>query len=388
MRLEIESAEYRAGSAYRFVPVDRLPAAERAALGDLERDPETYAILVPLRAGVQTLKAIDQQTALVYLTLREPGPLPSLMRTALGDELPETVARLLLDGILEIRDGDDFVSGPDAAALLNTSPNPGTPRGRLAQLSLQALRYGQHLDIKDVRTLAARLYAFNRHALTPAWGRRLPTRGATARYLGLGDDGTRPPSLGWVTQSATEEESSWIAWRSTVPVRSQHDKPGYKLYVSPHPSMVAESLQITAEVVHKRRAHGLKVGADVHNLLRPDKIVAYFASFEDLGEAASSLAPRLAGVPAHGVPFTAEISADGLLSWGIDPPRQEWTLTSEGESWRLWVVRRLASALVASRSASNAGEPWRYALNRIALEGIDASTWVPSQGMFAARPGA
>ena len=388
MRLEIESAEYRAGSAYRFVPLDRLPATERAAISDLESDPETYAILVPLSAGAQTLKAIDQQTALVYLTLREPGPLPSLMRATLGDELPETVARLVLDGILEIRNGDDFVSGADAVALLDTSPTPDAPRGKLAHLSLQALRYAQHLDIDDVRTLAARLYAFNRHALTPTWGRRLPTRRATAQYLGLGDDASRPPGLGWLIQGATEEESSWIAWRSAVPVKSQHDKPGYKLYVSPHPSMVADSLRITAEVVHKRRAHGLKVGADVHGLLRPDKIVAYFASFEDLGEAASSLAPRLGGVPAHGVPFTAEISADGLLSWGIDPPRQEWTLTREGESWRLWVVRRLASALVASRSALNAGEPWRYALKRIALEGIDASTWVPSQGMFAARTGA
>lgn len=388
MRVEIDCAEYRAGSAYRFVPVDRLPAAERAAIGNLESDPETYAILVPLSTGAQTIKAIDQQTALVYLTLREPGPLPSLMRATLGDELPDTVARLVLDGILEIRDGDDFVSGPEAAALLDISHAPATPRGRLAQLSLQALRYGQHLDITDVRTLSGRLYAFNRHALTPAWSRRLSTRAATARYLGLGDDATRPPGLGWVAQGATEEESSWISWRSAVPARPQHDSPVYKLYVSPHPSMAADGLRITAEVVHKRRAHGLKVGADVHGLLRPDKIVAYFTSFEDLGEAASLLAPKLAGVAAHGVPFTAEISVDGLLSWGIDPPRHERTLTWEGESWRLWVVRRLASALVASRSASNAGEPWRYALKRIALEGIDASTWVPSQGMFAARTNA
>jgi len=59
-----------------------------------------------------------------------------------------------------------------------------------------------------------------------------------------------------------------------------------------------------------------------------------------------------------------------------------------GESWRLWVVGRLASALVAAKTASNADEPWRYALERIALESIDASTWVPSQGVFAARMGA
>jgi hypothetical protein len=55
------------------------------------------------------------------------------------------------------------------------------------------------------------------------------------------------------------------------------------------------------------------------------------------------------------------------------------------ESWRLWVVGRLVSALVAARTASNAGEPWGYALERIALEGVDTSTWVPSQGVFAAR---
>jgi hypothetical protein len=388
MRVEIASAEYRAGSAYRFVPVDRLTAAEQAAVGDLENDPEIYAVLVPLSAGAQTAKAIDQQIALVYLTLRDPGPLPSAMRAALGDELPAAVARLVLDGILEIRNGEDFVSGPDAAALLNIDTEPSTPRGRLAQLSLQALQYGQHLDIEDVQTLAVRLYAFNRHALTPAWDRRLGTREATARHLGLADNGSAPsPSPGWVAQRDTTE-SSWIAWRSSVPSVTDRDNPGYKLYVSPQPSTVAESLRITSEVVHKRRAHGLKVGADVHGLLRPDKIVAYFASFEDLGEAASSLAPRLAGIPAQGVPFTAEITPDGLLSWGVDPPRPAEELSWTGASWRLWVVGRLASALVAARTASNAGEPWRYALERIALEGIDASTWVPSQGVFAARTGA
>jgi hypothetical protein len=385
MRVELATAEYRAGSGYRFVPVDRLTAAERAALGGLDDDSELYAVLVPLSPGTQTAKAIDQQTALAYLTLREPGPLPSIMHAALGDELPAAVARLVLDGILEIRSGEDFVSGPDAAALLNASGRPGAPGSRLAQLSLQALKYGQHLDIDDVRALAGRLYTFNRYALTPEWGRRLATRAATARQLGLAVDGsTRPPGRGWVTQSAPEE-SSWLAWRSIAPVTPTRDDPGYKLYVSPQPAAVAESLRITAEVVQKRRAHGLKVGADVHGLLRPDKLVVYFASFEDLGEAATSLAPRLAGVPAHGVPFTAEVTPDGLLSWGVDPPRQERESTWAAESWRLWVVGRLASALVTVRTASHAVEPWRYALERIALEGIDVSTWAPRQGIFAAR---
>ena len=388
MGVEVTEAEYRAGSTYRFVPVGRLTAEQQVTVGNLADDPEIYAVLIPLSAGAQTVKAIDQQTALVYLTLRDPGPLPSSMRAAFSDEPHAAIARLVLDGVLEIRNGDDFVSGPEAAALLTVDIKPGAPRGRLAQLSVQALRYGQHLDIENVQTLAGRLYAFNRQALTPAWSQRLPTREATAGYLGLADnDSVRLPSPGWVAQHATTM-SSWLAWRSSASAIRDVESPGYKLYVSPQPSAVAESLRITAEVVRKRGAHALKVGADIHGLLRPDKLVAYFASFENLGEAAASLAPRLAGMPAHGVPFTAEITTDGVLSWGVDPPRQERELAWTGESWRLWVAGQLASALVAAKTASNIVEPWRYALERIALEGIDPSTWVPSQRVFAARTGA
>ncbi|MBB5220354.1 hypothetical protein HNP73_000275 [Amaricoccus macauensis] len=390
MRVEVAGAEYRAGSAYRFVPVDRLTAEERSAVGNLADDPEIYALLIPLRDGAQTVKAIDSQTALVYLTLREPGPLPSLMRAALRDDLSAAVARLVLDGVLEIRTGADFVSGADAVALLNLDSNPSDPRGRLARLSIQALRYGQHLDIQNVQTLAGRLYAFNRLVLTPSWGQRLPTRESTAVYLGIGDDrgSVRPPSPGWVAQGGAMTSSSWLAWHSGAPISRAGHGPVYKLYVSPQPSAVAECLRICAEIVRKRGAHALKVGADVHGLLRPDKLVAYFGTFESLGEAAASLAPRLAGMPAHGVPFTAEITPDGMLSWGVDPPRQEHELAWTGESWRVWVAGRLASALVAARTASNSGEPWRYALERIALEGIDPSIWVPSQGVFAAGTGA
>ena len=119
-------------------------------------------------------------------------------------------------------------------------------------------------------------------------------------------------------------------------------------------------------------------------MLRPDKLVAYFGSFEQLSLAAEQLARSLDGCPVHGVPFTAALTADGLLSWGLDPPAGERLLPWQtGESWRVWVAHRLAIALLAARGAgATAIEPWHFALERLALEGIDTGTWTPSAALW------
>jgi hypothetical protein len=95
-------------------------------------------------------------------------------------------------------------------------------------------------------------------------------------------------------------------------------------------------------------------------------------------------------VPAQGVPFTSEIAGDGLLSWGMDPPSSEWTALAKGaESWRLWLTHRLARALLSARGAAVADtgetaeiEPWRFALERVRLEGIDTDSWTPGGGLW------
>ena len=95
------------------------------------------------------------------------------------------------------------------------------------------------------------------------------------------------------------------------------------------------------------------------------------------------LGKELDGCPAHGVPFTAEISGEGLLSWGVDPPESKQMLSWQPqESWRLWLTNRLANALLTARRANSASgpEPWRYALERLGLEGIDTESWTPAPG--------
>jgi hypothetical protein len=123
-----------------------------------------------------------------------------------------------------------------------------------------------------------------------------------------------------------------------------------------------------------------KIGKGAQGLLRPDKMVAYFSSYEDLAETAKQLEQEMARCPAQGVPFTAELGGDGLLSWGVDPPAEEQVLPwLERESWRLWVTNRLAVALIDTSNGNTAKlEPWQFALRRLQLEGVDTHTWTPA----------
>jgi len=105
--------------------------------------------------------------------------------------------------------------------------------------------------------------------------------------------------------------------------------------------------------------------------------MVYFDSHPELIAFAERLAPRLADLTAHGVPFTAPIDDAGMLSWGVDPPRDEAAVGGYvDESWRIWICNRLALALIAAADdAATRDAPWRYALARLWLSGVDTRTW-------------
>jgi hypothetical protein len=381
-RREILGRGFRANPAFELVLYDRLPAEERRALAELRKDPDFYGVLRP-REGAAALgvKSVDRETALLFLTLREPGSLPSYMAALLGDGVLRTVSRLVADGILEVEHGGGFVFGAAALPLLGekaAGDTGGEAAGRLAGVSLAALRYGQDLDLDDAFALSYRLYGYNRRPLTPSWKRRLPNGEAVLSWLGLGPGGRWRQELdrGWESSGPNDW---WLSWRSRAPVDGLTGSGAtWKLYISPAPEVLPESFGAILEALTAARAPQFKVGADAWGLLRADKIVAYFPSFELLAAAADALASRLSGMPAQGVPFTSEIGGDGLLSWGVDPPREETALGAE--SWRLWLTHRLARALISAKSTSGrpeGAEPWRFALERVRLEGVDTDTWTP-----------
>jgi hypothetical protein len=457
----------RANPAFELVLFDRLPAPQRQALAGLARDPEHYGVLRPRRGSGLGLKSIDRETALLFLTLVRPGPLPGYVRSRLGDAgAALALARLVADGVLELeREPGHYVSGaaamaafgaagavgaaagaelggcPGSAAGADATTGAGaagglgaTARvawaapagGRLAELSRAALRYGEELARTlpegEALRLSFRLYGFHRLPLTPRWRRRLPDAAAVRRFLGVAAGGPWRGRLErhWREQTAGPE-APWLRWQPVAAVAAAPARPEsaatYKLYVSPAPEALPECFGPFLDALAAVGPPVFKVGAGAGGLLRPDKIVVYFASFERLAEAAAAVGERLAVTVPHGVPFSSEIAGGGLLSWGVDPPAAgRWGLAAaDGRmSWRLWLTHRLARALIAGTAAAGTAagiaaglaagtageaagaavaaveplepleylEPWRFAVERLRLEGIDTDSWTPGGSLW------
>ena len=149
-----------------------------------------------------------------------------------------------------------------------------------------------------------------------------------------------------------------------------------------------DAFGVAVQVLTQSRVTAFKVAGHVVGLLRPDKLVAYFADLEGLQEAADDLRRMLKTCPSHGVPFTAGLDEGGLLSWGLDPIHAgQGFVWQEGESWRVWLTNQLAVALLqAKRSRSQALEPWQFALERLRLEGVDTDSWIPGEVPAAQTP--
>jgi hypothetical protein len=343
----------------------------------------------------QRIRLICKNTADLYTSLATPAALPAGLRAELGDDFESTMARLLADGILEIERDGCFISGVEAYDLIRSGENTTVPAGRISRLSLAALKYAQALDIADSVRLCARLYFYNRVPAAPDLLCRLPGTEAVLRFLGASGSGPLRSLLEtqWAATGFSDAHSGWLLWRRPSGFASAAQSGTYKLYVSPALEALPEVFALFVSVVTEQSVPVFKTGKDLAGLLRPDKLIAYFSNFDHLQETAQRLAGKLMGAPVQGVPFTAELGCDGLLSWGIDPPVPPTsTALEDQESWRVWLASRLAGALIAAKAAKtdNAAEtsiePWRFAVERVRLEGVDTDTWTPVASIWKPSP--
>lgn len=280
------------------------------------------------------------------------------------------IAALVLSGVAAVTDGDHGWHGASAAeALLPGLAGPARS-GVLSARSDRALR--SVASLPGLRTAADALYRYGRLPVGDGELARLPTREAVSRWLGI--DPTPDWLAGW-RQRDPKQAGNWNLWqRVDAPRPIARDQPVHKLYVSPLPADLPDALRALAETAAEVGVPVIKVASDVHAAHRPDKLVAYAVDAGQLDALASRLQPRLSGLLAHGVPFTAERTDDGLLSWAADPvPEPD---TERRTSWREQVTAVLGDGLsrwpgLGVDGAVTAARAWAW------VNDIDPRTWAP-----------
>jgi hypothetical protein len=361
-------------------PADLAPE-QWAPFRELADDPDVYGFFVPRPPLAMNLLSVGRETAELFQKLSTTSRLDES-----NDEFRDGLIDLVLDGVLEIESGDDFVYGADALPILCDAPEEPAAVDAVARLSRDALLYAQDLAAGDFITQSMALYFYNRVPLSPFWKKRFPDAEAVLSHLGA-EKGVLGTLLDrhWVMG---HRASGWISWSSKIEFRRGKDDLTYKLYVSPRPERIREAFEIVVRVLSDFSETPFKIGHNAAGLLRPDKLVAYFLDRETLDEVAALLARELAGCEAHGVPFSAGLDDSGLLSWGVDPPDSDVALHWRGrESWRLWVAKRLGSAMAMARASRRSSvEPWQFALARARRHGIDTNTWAPSATLWRPAP--
>jgi hypothetical protein len=370
----IAASRFRANPECELVVYDRLPPDQRRAVARLARAPDFYGIVVARDPARDVARGVDRETALLFLTLRDPGRLPAYVARLLGEQCDAVVGALVLDRVLEVERHGTFVSGPEAipAPLRDAGDDPDG--GVIARLSLDALRYAAALPLRSAPEVAGRLYRYNAEPLTPAWARRLGSAADVLAYLGATHATARVLARWW----SRTEPGGWLMWgRRRGPVPPGRARAPRKLYVSPTTSALPVAFPAVVATLAGLGAPPFKIGSSALGLLRPDKLVVYVDDDDELRRTADALAGALAGVGAQGVPFTAPSSSDGLLSWGVDPTAVGG-IPEAVTSWRVWLTQHLATSLVAAAAAGEA-EPWRVALARLPTLGVDPRDWTPTR---------
>ncbi|MBS1830041.1 MAG: hypothetical protein JST93_32375 [Acidobacteria bacterium] len=361
-------ARFRANREFGLVPFERLSQEQQQQWKDLARDPRFYGVLLPREGTPWRPKTTCRDTALLFFTLQGEGFLPAFALTGEREEVNRSVAQLVLDGIVEMQVGEEFVTGPAAARFILPQRRQAAVLCRLGALSAEALAYGASLRALDAGRVSARMYFYNRLPVTREWEQRFPDATAVKRELGAVN--------GWEEMAQDPVNHGWISWRRGSAKSMPASARTYKLYFSPRPELIGEAFPEFLAAVTRAGSMAFKAGRNAAGLLRPDKVVAYFHSEDQVQEAAEAIDRALSGCLGQGVPFSAPVGESLLVSWGADPPAEEWELR---ESWRLWVTNRLAVHLKAAQAAGDLN-PRQFALDRMRLEDIDTDTWTACQG--------
>jgi hypothetical protein len=368
----------RANPHFRLVPYDLLPA-QQPALQGLGEDPDFFGLLVPPEGSSLPAKSVSRDAALLFMALREPVCLPWLLERLFGAHVQERLRPLILDGVFEVEECGRFLSGPTAAACFG-SPKEAASASQLGRLCNDAIGYAAALEQLTVHEVATRLYLFNAAPATPMIHRRFADDRQLMQFLCQDEELARDLRSRWNREVLGD---AWLMWQRAV----SNAESACKLYVSPTLEHLPRVFAAVVAVLSKVRCARFKVGRGGFGVTRSDKLVAYFGSLDELQKAADLIGRSVAGAAAQGVPFTAPIDPDGLLSWGMDPPRfDQVPAFQQVQSWRQWLTGRIAVYVLAAREAGI--DVQSFVRSRLSLDGVDPVTWNPDLAIWREPVGA
>jgi hypothetical protein len=377
---DLANCRLRASRAFVLLGFDELGPAEQGRLATLRDDPDFFGLLKPVNALLPP-KSVTNTAALLFLTLQVPRRVPTLLASLFGEELGP-IHGLLADGVLEVEHAGAFVSGTKALSLLSTSAATASVSHSVSRLSLDAIECAASYEGLDATVLAQKIYAYGRQPCTEGVRRRFAKDSDLLSFLAVDPAVDDLLTSNWVRDTAAE--SAWISWsagRSTARL-------GHKLYLSAKVDGFPHLFAMGVRALKRARCDHFKIGRRGEGVCRPDKMVAYFASLDQLRECSALIEADLRPTDvfpalAHGVPFTCAVDAAGFLSWGMDPPKLAHAdEATPFQSWRQWVAWRVAIAVLSAKSAGSELGIVPFVLQRLELDGIDPSTWAPTLAIW------
>jgi hypothetical protein len=333
-----------------------LDIAEQELLSGLHDEAEVYGIFKPVSSSAnQNQKVAYKEVALLYLHLAGTNSLPRYLNLSEENKTQATIAQLVLDGILEIESGENFVSGTAAVGTIFGEDFAGGASipDRLTTLSLRAMQYGLLLGGLDLPCLSHRLYTYN----TIPWDgfKRLLfyAEYPVPKYLfsAAPDEISNLLRKHWEPDNLLEVKY-WLSWSRPIADPKyfiKSEKATFKLYISPLIDDLPKVFRLAIPILSASAAFCFKAGATVQGLLRPDKMVVYFENKEELMETATLLKNALCDCQPQGVPFTTQLDEGGMLSWAVDPTSPDLLSIIKGGGWRLKVTNHLALAIIQSQ---------------------------------------
>lgn len=219
------------------------------------------------------------------------------------------------------------------------------------------------------------LYHSNWLPFTSAWSRRFPHSDAVKEVVSTDAETAACLRTHWNAST----DASWFHWNQRMPGSGQ-SRP-FKLYVSLAPVALRQAFPLTVAALSNHGAPTFKFSRTPRNLLRPDRMVIYTSSHDELQIIGSCLLDAVGDMPFQGVPFTAAFSGCPAVSWGADPPSEVRPFAA---SWRRWIARKLAAYLHASDASTPEGRAG-FAIDRLQQDGVDIERWCPADSLWGLR---